>query len=161
MVFGLGDKIQSSSWLLKNKKKFGVKELVLSQLENKIKWLMLDTNCLLHPCVANILEKYKFTKDELVKLKNFNDKDNENQYIENLPVEDQNLAQTTNVNEQYIDPVVEQNNQELLIKEQEKYAEKLLVLKNTADAYNFMFLDDIQKRKKEEEKLKKKNQKEK
>jgi 5'-3' exonuclease len=47
------------SWLLKNKKKLGAKGLVLSQLENKIKWLMLDTNCLLHPCVANILEKYK------------------------------------------------------------------------------------------------------
>jgi 5'-3' exonuclease len=47
------------SWLLKNKKKLGAKELVLSQLETKIKWLMLDTNCLLHPCVANILEKYK------------------------------------------------------------------------------------------------------
>ena len=47
------------SWLLKNKKKLGAKGLVLSQLETKIKWLMLDTNCLLHPCVANILEKYK------------------------------------------------------------------------------------------------------
>lgn len=47
------------SWLLKNKKKLGAKGLILSQLETKIKWLMLDTNCLLHPCVANILEKYK------------------------------------------------------------------------------------------------------
>lgn len=47
------------SWLIKNKKKLGAKGLVLNQLENKIKWLMLDTNCLLHPCVANILEKYK------------------------------------------------------------------------------------------------------
>ena len=47
------------AWLLKNKKKLGAKGLVLAQLETKIKWLMLDTNCLLHPCVANILEKYK------------------------------------------------------------------------------------------------------
>lgn len=47
------------SWLLKNKKKLGAKGLILNELENKIKWLMLDTNCLLHPCVANILEKYK------------------------------------------------------------------------------------------------------
>ena len=47
------------SWLLKNKKKLGAKNLVQESLNIKIKWLMLDTNCLLHPCVANILEKYK------------------------------------------------------------------------------------------------------
>lgn len=47
------------SWLLKNKKKLGAKGLILNELEKQIKWLMLDTNCLLHPCVANILEKYK------------------------------------------------------------------------------------------------------
>lgn len=47
------------SWLLKNKHKLGANKLILNQLQNKIKWLMLDTNCLLHPCVANILEKYK------------------------------------------------------------------------------------------------------
>ena len=47
------------SWLLRNKQKFGAKNLVLKKLPYKIGWLMLDTNCLLHPCVANILEKYK------------------------------------------------------------------------------------------------------
>ena len=47
------------SWLLKNKRKLGAKNLILNNLPYKIKWLMLDTNCLLHPCVANILEKYK------------------------------------------------------------------------------------------------------
>jgi 5'-3' exonuclease len=47
------------SWLLKNRKKLGAKNLILNELETKIKWLMLDTNCLLHPCVANILEKHK------------------------------------------------------------------------------------------------------
>lgn len=47
------------SWLLKNKKKLGAKNLILNDLPYKIKWLMLDANCLLHPCVANILEKYK------------------------------------------------------------------------------------------------------
>lgn len=47
------------SWLLKNKKKLGAKNLILNNLPYKCKWLMLDTNCLLHPCVANILEKYK------------------------------------------------------------------------------------------------------
>lgn len=47
------------SWLLKNKTKLGAKNLVQETLELNIKWLMLDTNCLLHPCVANILEKYK------------------------------------------------------------------------------------------------------
>lgn len=47
------------AWLLKNKKKLGVKNLLLDDLPYKVGWLMLDTNCLLHPCVANILEKYK------------------------------------------------------------------------------------------------------
>jgi 5'-3' exonuclease len=47
------------SWLLKNKKKLGANNLILNNLVNKIGWLMIDTNCLLHPCVANILEKYK------------------------------------------------------------------------------------------------------
>ena len=47
------------SWLIKNKKKLGAKNLILNNLPYKIRWLMLDTNCLLHPCVANILEKYK------------------------------------------------------------------------------------------------------
>ena len=46
------------AWLLKNKKKLGGKNLILNNLDIQIKWLMLDTNCLLHPCVANILEKY-------------------------------------------------------------------------------------------------------
>lgn len=46
------------AWLLKNKKKLGVQELIIKNFENKIKWIMLDTNCLLHPCVSNILEKY-------------------------------------------------------------------------------------------------------
>lgn len=47
------------AWLLRNKKKLGTKNLIKSVLETKIKYLMLDTNCLLHPCVNNILEKYK------------------------------------------------------------------------------------------------------
>jgi 5'-3' exonuclease len=47
------------SWLLKNKKKLGAKNLVQESVDLKIKWLMLDTNCLLHPCVANVLEKYR------------------------------------------------------------------------------------------------------
>lgn len=47
------------SWLLKNKRKLGAKNMLLNNLPYKVGWLMLDTNCLLHPCVANILEKYK------------------------------------------------------------------------------------------------------
>lgn len=47
------------SWLLKNKGKLGAKKMILNNLPCKAEWLMLDTNCLLHPCVANILEKYK------------------------------------------------------------------------------------------------------
>lgn len=47
------------SWLIKNKKKLGARGLVQNDLETNVKWLMLDTNCLLHPCVANVVEKYK------------------------------------------------------------------------------------------------------
>jgi 5'-3' exonuclease len=47
------------AWLLKNKKKLGSKKLIKTKLDTNIKYLMLDTNCLLHPCVNNILEKYK------------------------------------------------------------------------------------------------------
>ena len=49
-------------WLIKNKNKLGVKNLILDKIDNEIKWLMLDTNCLIHPCVANILDKYKQSK---------------------------------------------------------------------------------------------------
>lgn len=46
------------AWLLKNKKKLSTNKLIRDSIETKIKYLMLDTNCLLHPCVAHILEKY-------------------------------------------------------------------------------------------------------
>lgn len=52
------------TWLLQNKKKLGANNLILDNLPYKVEWLMLDTNCLLHPCVANILEKY--TKGQLL-----------------------------------------------------------------------------------------------
>ncbi len=47
------------AWLLRNKKKLGSKNLIQDNIQVKIKYLMLDTNCLLHPCVNNILGKYK------------------------------------------------------------------------------------------------------
>lgn len=47
------------AWLLKNKNKLGASNLILSQLDIQIDWLMLDTNCLLHPCITHVLEKYK------------------------------------------------------------------------------------------------------
>ena len=53
------------AWLIKNKKKLGARDLVQNNIESKVKWLMLDTNCLLHPCVANIIEKYKEGRFEL------------------------------------------------------------------------------------------------
>jgi 5'-3' exonuclease len=46
------------SWLLKNKNKLGSKNIINENI-NKVKYLMLDTNCLLHPCVNNIIQKYK------------------------------------------------------------------------------------------------------
>jgi 5'-3' exonuclease len=46
------------SWLLKNKNKLGSKNIINDNIQ-KVKYLMLDTNCLLHPCVNNIIQKYK------------------------------------------------------------------------------------------------------
>ena len=46
------------SWLLRNKRKINYK-LIIEKINKKIKYLMLDTNCLLHPCVKNIIDKYK------------------------------------------------------------------------------------------------------
>ncbi len=46
------------SWLLKNKNKLGSKNIINENIQ-KVKYLMLDTNCLLHPCVNNIIQKYK------------------------------------------------------------------------------------------------------
>lgn len=47
------------AWLLRNKKKLGSKKLITENIPVKCKYLMLDTNCLLHPCVNNVLTKYK------------------------------------------------------------------------------------------------------
>jgi 5'-3' exonuclease len=47
------------AWLLRNKKKLGTKKLITENIITKCKYLMLDTNCLLHPCVNNVLTKYK------------------------------------------------------------------------------------------------------
>ncbi len=47
------------AWLLRNKKKLGTKKLITENIPIKCKYLMLDTNCLLHPCVNNVLTKYK------------------------------------------------------------------------------------------------------
>lgn len=47
------------AWLLRNKKKLGTKKLITENISIKCKYLMLDTNCLLHPCVNNVLTKYK------------------------------------------------------------------------------------------------------
>lgn len=46
------------AWLLRNKKKLSTKKLIIDDVNKKIKYLMLDTNCLLHPCIAHILDKY-------------------------------------------------------------------------------------------------------
>ena len=47
------------AWLLRNKKKLSSKNLIIDIIDKKINYLMLDTNCLLHPCVAHILDKFK------------------------------------------------------------------------------------------------------
>ena len=52
------------SWL-KHNKKISNKNLIKKDIRLKIKYLFLDANCLLHPCVNNILEKYKLGKLEI------------------------------------------------------------------------------------------------
>jgi 5'-3' exonuclease len=60
-------------WLIRNKKKM-VDNIILKEIEdNNIEYLMLDTNCLLHPCVNEIISKYKkgelnITKDETTRV---------------------------------------------------------------------------------------------
>jgi len=46
-------------WLLDNKKKLKSKNLIRENINKKVKYLMLDTNCLLHPCVKTINDKIK------------------------------------------------------------------------------------------------------
>jgi 5'-3' exonuclease len=49
------------SWLmykLRNANKTTKKKLIITELNKTVNYLMLDTNCLLHPCVNFILEKY-------------------------------------------------------------------------------------------------------
>ena len=50
------------SWLIRNKNKLGSKHIINETIKYKVKYLMLDTNCLLHPCVNNIIEKYKLNQ---------------------------------------------------------------------------------------------------
>ena len=53
-------------WLIKNKQ---INNLILNKLSSRGKFLFIDTNCLIHPCVNYIIEKYN--KNELqIKKKN-------------------------------------------------------------------------------------------
>ncbi len=45
-------------WLLENKSKLKSKNLIKNNIEKKVKYLMLDTNCLLHPCVNCVKDNY-------------------------------------------------------------------------------------------------------
>lgn len=46
------------TWLNKNKNNDKRNKLILKNIDKRIDYLMLDTNCLLHPCVNYIIEKY-------------------------------------------------------------------------------------------------------
>jgi 5'-3' exonuclease len=50
-------------WLKDNKKKLKSKNLIRDNINKKVKYLMLDTNCLLHPCVNCIKDKIKDKKE--------------------------------------------------------------------------------------------------
>jgi 5'-3' exonuclease len=45
-------------WLIDNKKKLKSKNLISETIDKKVKYLMLDTNCLLHPCVNCVKDNY-------------------------------------------------------------------------------------------------------
>ena len=51
-------------WLKDNKKKLRSKNLIRDSINKKVKYLMLDTNCLLHPCVKSIKDNLK--KDTII-----------------------------------------------------------------------------------------------
>ena len=44
-------------WLLEKEKKN--KNLIRNRINKKVKYLMLDTNCLLHPCIKHVIDKIK------------------------------------------------------------------------------------------------------
>lgn len=50
-------------WLTYNKKKLKSKNLIRDNISKKVKYLMLDANCLLHPCVNDIKDKIKNKKE--------------------------------------------------------------------------------------------------
>jgi 5'-3' exonuclease len=90
-------------WLLDNKKKLKSKNLIRDNINKKVKYLMLDTNCLLHPCVNTIKDNLK--KDNLKKdnLKKDNNKSREQ--IENnifLLIETRIIDMIEKVNPEYI-----------------------------------------------------------
>jgi len=88
------------SWLIKNKKKLKTNNLIINEIPEKIKYLMLDTNCLLHPCVNNIIEKYKSGKLNINK---------------NKPLRDQLEEYIWNKIEDYINDIIRKVNPEYLI----------------------------------------------
>jgi 5'-3' exonuclease len=51
-------------WLKDNKKKLRTKNLIRDTINKKVKYLMLDTNCLLHPCVKIIKDNIKKGNNE-------------------------------------------------------------------------------------------------
>jgi 5'-3' exoribonuclease 2 len=48
-------------WLLEKERKN--KNLIRNSINKKIKYLMLDTNCLLHPCINHVIDKIKNNPD--------------------------------------------------------------------------------------------------
>jgi 5'-3' exonuclease len=48
-------------WLLEKEKKN--KNLIRNRINKKVKYLMLDTNCLLHPCIKHVIDKIKDNPD--------------------------------------------------------------------------------------------------
>jgi len=81
-------------WLKDNKKKLRSKNLIIDNISKKVKYLMLDTNCLLHPCVKTI-------KDKIIKNKENKSREEIENEISDL-IETRILDMIDKINPEYI-----------------------------------------------------------
>ncbi len=112
------------AWLLRNKKKAGSKKLISENISVKCKYLMLDTNCLLHPCVNNVLTKYK--EGELIL-------DN------NKPIREQLEEKIWELIENYINDMIEKVKPEILYVAIDGVAPIGKVLQQRQRRYRYLF----------------------
>jgi 5'-3' exonuclease len=112
------------AWLQKNKKKLGTHNLIHDNINVKIKYLMLDANCLLHPCANNIIKKYKLN----------------NLYIDNTkPIRYQIEDYIWNLIENYIDEMIKKVNPEVIFIAIDGVAPMGKILQQRQRRYRYLF----------------------